>query len=105
MDETNLIQFELSKIPARPSRTKDFCRHLYVVVCEKTRMLECDKCGQVIDPFDYMWEWANCDRNLAGQRDIMKKEIKRLNADLAELKKDERNTKARLKRMNINVSA
>lgn len=100
MSNSNLIQFDPDKIPAKPKRNEDFCRHTYVVVCEKTRMLECDKCEQVIDPFDYMWEWANRDRNLAWQRDIMQKDIKRLNAEIITLKTDERNTKARLRRLN-----
>ncbi|RRB06881.1 hypothetical protein [Larkinella rosea] len=33
-----------------------FCKHSSILVDEKNRMLECEQCGQVIDPFDYIWE-------------------------------------------------
>lgn len=33
--------------------------HRDVVVCEKTRTLECRHCGFVINAFDYILQWAN----------------------------------------------
>lgn len=33
-------------------------RHKNIVVDEKTRTITCTECGYVIDPFDYLLEWA-----------------------------------------------
>jgi len=99
MSESKVIPFDPARIPAEPRRNNTPCRHTHVLVDEKTRMLECDACKQVIDPFDYMWEWANRDRNLAWTREALKRHIERLSQEVAALKKDERNTRARLKRL------
>ena len=87
------------RMKVTPKRHSESCRHFKTVICEKTRMLECEKCGEVIDPFDFMWKWASNDRNVELERDHLKKEIKRLTVELVELKRTERNTKARLKRL------
>lgn len=95
----NIIQLDLSRLPAVPKKREGFCQHTHVLVDEKTRMLECDACGQVIDPYDFMWEWATRDRNLQWTRDALKKDIAILRAEMEELKREERNIKSRLRRI------
>lgn len=93
------LEFDPDKIPATPRHRKGYCCHSHVTVCEKTRMLECQNCGAIIDPFDFMWEWACKDRNLQYVRKELKKDIERLSTQLKELKRQERNTKARIRRV------
>ena len=88
-----------TKLPLEPKRREGFCQHPHVFVCEQSRQLECSICEQIIDPFDYLYEWACKDRNLMSTRDALRKEIEKLKAELEALKRDERNTKQRLKRL------
>jgi transcription initiation factor TFIIIB Brf1 subunit/transcription initiation factor TFIIB len=99
MREQKVIRLDRTRIPAEPRRNDHICRHRLVLVCEKTRMLECKACGQVIEPFDFMWQWANRDRNLEHTREAMKRDVERLTRELEDLKTDEKNTRARLKRL------
>ena len=97
---SNIIQLNINKIPITLKHKKGYCRHPHVLACEKTRMLVCEKCGAIIDPFDFMWEWGCGDRNLEHIRKRLMEEVIQLDAELKELKRQERNVKARIKRMN-----
>lgn len=107
MSEKVIIKFPSNKrslkasnrLSAKPKRMPSYCRHPQVLVCEKTRMLECEKCGKVVDPYDYLWDWAIQEKNVEWEVTHLKAEIKRLTQELAALKKDERNTRSRLKRL------
>ena len=99
MSESKVIQFDKKRLPINIRKDTSFCRHMHVVVCEKTRMLECEKCQTMLDPFDYLWQWANKDRNLSWTRDALEKDIESLSTELKEMKRDERNTRSRLKRL------
>lgn len=100
MSEKKVIQLDLTRIPARPVRNEGFCRHKYVLVDEKTRTLECDACGQVIDPYDFMWEWAIGDRKLEITKQALKDEVTRLRQEVENLKREEQNARTRLRRLN-----
>ena len=64
-------------------------------------MVKCKKCNQIIDPFDYLMEWANGDRYLNDTRKRIKREIKKIGESLRLLRKEERNTKARIRRAKV----
>lgn len=101
MTEQKIIQFDPSVLQAKTKPNEHYCRHANVFVVEKTRMLECQQCGQIIDPFDFMWQWANRDRNLQWTRDKLKKDIDELGERLSDMKKEEKNARARLKRLGV----
>jgi hypothetical protein len=95
--DDGVIEF---KVGARitPKRQDRFCRHQHVLVVQATRKLECEHCGAVVEPFDFMWEWANRRLNLEYSRNRLKEQIKRLEKRLEALKREERNVKARISR-------
>jgi len=68
-----------------------------MIIREDIRMLQCRKCESIIEPFDFLWQWACKDRNLEYTRQQLKKEIEKLGANLKELKRQEHNIKARIK--------
>jgi len=90
-DDAKVIKFDPDRAPLRIRSTK-FCQHKYIVVCEKSRTLECDVCGATIDPFDFMLKWAKEDRFLEYRLKEIKVELKRLGEKLRTLKRMEKNT-------------
>lgn len=94
---SKIIKFDPSKIPLTPKHG-GYCRHYQLYVVEKYRHLECRKCGAIIDPFDFLFSWACEDYHLDANRKHLKKECRRLSDGLKELKRQERNIKARIKR-------
>ena len=91
-----IIDFNPSRLPLKPKKNK-FCQHRYVWVVEKTRMLTCRDCEADIEPFDFVLEWANSGAILNNNRKWLLNEKKRLQARVVELKREERNTKARIR--------
>lgn len=93
LPETNIISFrsgkpvddELALTAQRAPWCEKQCRQ--VIVDEKTRMLECRHCGRQIDPFDYLYKWAqDGDRRMSILKDL-DTSIKVKTAQLEELKK------------------
>jgi len=99
-DDSKIIKFDPDQAPLRIRSTK-FCRHKHIIVCEKSRTLECDACGATIDPFDFMLRWAREDRFLEFRMKQLKEELKRLGEKLKKLKRMEKNAKARLRRVGL----
>ena len=61
------------------------CRHRRVFVAAAQRMLECQDCGAMVDPFDFLWETAHEETSLKAEveglkakRDALKKEVAEL---------------------------
>lgn len=81
-----------------PKRREKFCRHRHVIAVEKTRMLECDHCGATIDPFDFIWDWANERVRFRYQNRELQLQCKETQKRLDDLKRQERNIRARIKR-------
>ena len=82
-----------------PKRKQPGCRCYSVTVDEQTRMLECDKCHRVIDPFDFLFEWAKREQSNVFNINQRRREIKRLGEEIAELKRQRRNLKAQVARL------
>lgn len=97
--QAKVIKFDPNRMPVKVKRAK-FCIHGFVWVDEEIRALRCRKCETVIDPYDFMYQWACKDRALEWSRETLEKEIERLRKITKELKREETNTKARLRRLN-----
>jgi hypothetical protein len=99
-NDSNIVKFDPDRAPLRIRSTK-YCRHKHIIVCEKSRTLECDVCGATIDPFDFMLKWAREDRSLEYRMKQLHDELKRLGEKLGKLKRMEKNAKARLVRLGV----
>lgn len=94
---SEVIKFRPGKsITPRRDRL-NHCRHMQVIADEKTRSLICESCGTVIDPFEYLWAIACKDDRLDYRKTRLEKEIKKLMPELEDLKRQERNIKARVR--------
>ena len=99
-DDRKIIKFDPDRAPLR-IRPAKFCQHRHIIVCEKSRSLECDVCGAVIDAFDFMLRWAKEDRSLEYRLKQLRDELKRLGEKLKKLRRMEKNAKARLVRLGV----
>lgn len=97
-DGGNVILFEPGLEMTPRTKMKPMCKHMKVLVDEQSRMIECRSCNAVIDPFDFLWRWAN--KRLRFHRTVahLSDERKELTKMIDELKRQERNAKGRLKR-------
>ena len=93
-----VIKFKPIKLPVA-SKKVESCSHPQILLDPGYRVVECKKCNQIIDPFDYLMEWAEGDRQLNDMRKRIKTEIKKISGRLELLKKEERNIKARIRRV------
>lgn len=99
----NLVKF-VPGMDLKPKRRGGyFCNHGHVNIVQKCRHVECRHCGQVIDAFDFLWQFCTKEDRLNTSVKSLKQQIMALNAELGELKRDERNTRARLKRLRSNA--
>lgn len=94
----NIIEFDSLQPPVAVKERERNCSHPAILLDPGYRVVECEKCKEIIDPFDYLVEWANNDRNLNTMRKRIKAEIKRRSKILEELKRQERNLKARIRK-------
>ena len=77
------------------TRKAPYCKHQHVYLDQKTRLCECRECGATIDPFDFLWSWAMGTEKIENTRKRLEAESERLTKHVKELKKEERNAKAR----------
>lgn len=63
-----------------------YCKHHVILVDEKTRMLECEDCGAMIEPFDYMLRLAQQEENIFSERTMLKYEVQELRKERDTLK-------------------
>lgn len=82
-----------------PKRKGGVCQCLSVYTVEATRMLECRSCGAVIDPFDFLWNEARKQENIAFSVRHLRNEQKRMQAEVEALKKQRANLKAQVRRL------
>lgn len=82
-----------------PKKSKVFCRCIQVFVDEHTRALECQSCGKIIDPFDYMMGIANKHQRALWSTEILRDEEAKLQKEVDELKRQKRNLKSQVKRL------
>lgn len=71
-----------------------YCRHPHITIYRNTAVVECRDCKAWLDPVKVLEEYADNERALEYSR----REVRRLREQLDELKREERNIKARIKR-------
>jgi hypothetical protein len=81
-----------------PKRRDGHCRCQQVRVIEQTRMLECQKCARVIDPFDFVWQQAQKQHRSVFNIQCSRDEVNRLQAEVEDLKRQKRNLKSCINR-------
>ena len=88
-----------TQMSLKPVRTQGFCRCQRVFVDKQTRMLRCQKCDRVIDPFDYLWQQAIMQEGEAMSLKGARHEHERLDKEIEELKRQKRNLQAQVRRL------
>jgi len=76
-----------------------YCPHTQSSVDRYQRIVECVKCGALLDPFDVVLDLAQEEDRYTTSIQRLRKENERLDKDIQELKRQERNAKARLRRL------
>lgn len=77
-----------------------YCGHLYTkLVNAEQREITCGQCDAVLDPFDCLAKLAQHHTALLQERKQLDADIRARRATLDQLKTEERNTRARLKRL------
>jgi len=86
-------------------KIKKLCSHYRILVDVETRTIECEQCGAIVDPFDFLYRIAKEQLDLDERKKILQLDIDKLKQEttdrlvkIEELKKEERNVKARLRR-------
>ena len=97
--EENILQMRSHLIPKTPSNEQRYCHHSHITVVEEMRLLLCNDCQLWIEPFEYLLGWARKDWAAAQIANQHRKEVQQLCKDKAKLKREERNIKARLRRL------
>jgi hypothetical protein len=89
---------KLADTPLR-SKPSDYCGHKFADIDRNKRTLTCRKCGAYLDPFNFL-------NGLAHEYDLyavplarVQKQLDETSAKLEETKRQERNARARLKRL------
>lgn len=95
------FKLESKRIQTKKVPFDETCRHKFLWADEKLRALQCKNCKQVIDPFDFLWRWARGEEIVISQVAELERKRKQLYAEIEELKRQERNAKARLRRRMI----
>jgi hypothetical protein len=80
------------------TRRGKHCAHRRTVVCEEERVVECGDCKAILDPIDVLVMMSRHRDRLMFENRHTRTEIERAKEELAALKKDIRNTKARIRR-------
>lgn len=98
-----IIKFDPEYIPLTPKQGGRYCRHPALYVVQESRHLECQLCGTIVDPFDFLFRWACRDYHLEITRKRLERQCRALTVELEDLKRQERNIKARIKRAKSSV--
>ena len=97
----NIITADFGKRqPIQKKRKSDrrFCHHPKIWIREKERDIECKDCGQVLSCYEWIEGWMRGDWILEIKKEELKKECEVVAEKLKDLKRLERNAKARMKR-------
>jgi len=97
MDENKIINFNPDSKPTMRLRPpKRPCYHnKHIIVSEHARTVECEECEAVIDPFEFLMDWAKGNSRWEHDLKRLKDECKRIGKRIATLKRLERNAKNR----------
>jgi hypothetical protein len=107
VDDDNVIDFHEAKegidgtTTLIPRRSGSYCPHASVYIGEDDRSLQCQACGADVDWHKFLLSFANGHRRLKATKD----ELAATASRLAELRREEKNTKARLRRARRQLAA
>ncbi|HCX5071764.1 TPA: hypothetical protein OZT93_000923 [Escherichia coli] len=73
------------------------CKHRVIEVCETDRVVRCTKCGCVIDPFEHILQVATDGEHIVTEIEQLHRRRDELRESVANLEREEKNTKARLR--------
>lgn len=77
----------------------EYCHHPSIYVNEHDRQCRCQKCGAVIEPFDYLLDLAKKRTRMAGDVAALRNEERYRRENIKKLIQIEKNAKARIRRM------
>ena len=102
-DETNIIEFDFKitdrRLGTKNEHSKEYkCAHRKVLADKDNKVLECEKCGFIYTPWEYIWRLATSEERIYSHLKYANEEKIKLNEDLANLKRQVKNAKAQLRR-------
>jgi len=84
-------------VEGEPPKEARYCPHSNVLVSEYDRSVTCRLCGAKLDPFGYLLSLAKKETRLDWDLRSLRTEIKSHREGLENLKREETNTRARIK--------
>lgn len=106
---TEVLSVDFSPKRAEPEdvglrvKRKDYlaCQHAKVVIDEEHRAVQCKACGQTLDPAWVLLAWARNWERYASQVKALRDEVEHRTKEIARLRADEQNIKARIRTAKI----
>ncbi len=99
-DQPDVICLEERRLdrPALSIKKHSYCGHRYVELDAQTRMVHCRNCGALRDSFDVLLLYADRELRFYANDLSLKRQREELEVIVADLKRQARNARARLKR-------
>ena len=102
-DESNIVEinFKLTdrRLGAKNNCSKEYsCQHRKMLADQDNKVLECESCGFIYTPWEYVWRLATTEDRIYAQLKYAEDKKFELNAELADLKRQVKNAKAQLRR-------
>lgn len=106
MSEDNVVHaFKSATLPEQtftiekpPAGKPTFCQHSGLRIDPHERTIACARCGQTLDPFDYLLTNAVVLQRAWQDHSYVKRELGDIQDRITELKKEEKRLKAQIKR-------
>lgn len=98
MSEINLFPSEKLKLIK-----SDFCKCQSILVDEQERIVRCQRCNKVLDPFDYLYGQAKDQGNIIGWIKHLHIQRSKLHTEIEDLKRERKNLKAQVNRLKKKV--
>lgn len=83
----------------KPKANTPWCPHNHILVDEHNRTIECERCGTIMDAFDFCLHSAKMEAMQFYYIDEVKKEVERLRLIKDELEREVNNLKAKRRRL------
>jgi hypothetical protein len=80
-------------------RPHPYCFHRHVLVWQDRPRVDCKTCGATLDAHQVLLDYANKERSFYWKNEEAKRLLAEMNKRIEDLKREERNLKARVKRV------
>jgi hypothetical protein len=88
-----------STLRSKNNKIRDWtCRHAKLSIDEKRRLLTCDRCGQHIEPYDYLLDISKGESNLRVFIESLEHDKKNLVLEVDKLKVELQSLKGKVRR-------